>query len=103
LSAAGRPTVSTKQPRRTKAAKDTREPVVVCGDVVHSEVRLVTASEHVAVVLRTDEGEELILQRVGANPFKDPEGEKLVGHRVTVEGYRLGKVFRYVAVSPANR
>jgi hypothetical protein len=96
LSAAGRPLVSRKEPKPPRDPKASKQPIVVCGDVVHSEVRLGTASEHVAVVLRTDEGEELILQRVGANPFKDPEGEKLVGHRVTVEGYRLGKVFRYL-------
>jgi hypothetical protein len=82
-----------------KAPKETKEPIVLCGDVIHSDVRHGTASEHTALVLRTDEGEELILQRIGANPFKDPEGEKLVGHRVTVEGYRLGKVFRYVTAS----
>lgn len=95
--------MSPKEPRRTKAAKETKAPVVVCGDVVRSEVRLGTASEHTALVLQTDEGEELILQRIGANPFTDAEGEKLVGQRVTVEGYRLGKVFRYFTASKEGR
>jgi len=80
-----------------KASKAPKAPVVLCGDVAHARVRHGTGSEHEAIVLRTDEGEELILQRIGANPFKDPEGEKLVGQRVTVEGYRLGKVFRYLS------
>ncbi|MCC7033381.1 MAG: hypothetical protein IT179_11170 [Acidobacteria bacterium] len=78
-----------------KASKSPAPPVVLCGHVARTRVRHGTGSEHIAVVLRTDEGEELILQRIGANPFEDPEGEKLVGHRVTVEGYRLGNVFRY--------
>lgn len=81
----------------SKDSKEAREPIVLCGDVARTRVRHGTGSEHVAVVLRTDEGDELILQRIGANPFEDPESEKLVGHRVTVEGYRLGKVFRYVS------
>ncbi|MGE0461111.1 MAG: hypothetical protein AB7Q16_07055 [Vicinamibacterales bacterium] len=85
-----------------KPSKEAKEPIVLCGDVAHARVRHGTGSEHVAIVLRTDDGEELILQRIGANPFKDPEGEKLVGYRVTVEGYRLGKVFRYVTAEMAR-
>lgn len=80
-----------------------KDPIVLRGDVVHAAVRHGTASEHTALVLRTDEGEELILQRIGGNPFADPEGDKLAGHRVVVEGYRLGKVFRYVAASVEER
>jgi len=44
-----------------------------------------------------DAGEELILQRVSGNPFSDPETNNLVGRRVTVEGYRLNTIFRYVS------
>jgi hypothetical protein len=59
-------------------------------------VRQGTAGAHDAVVLHTDGGEELILQRISGNPFSDPETNDLVGRRVTVEGYRLRNVFRYV-------
>jgi len=60
-------------------------------------VRQGTAGGHEAVVLHTDGGEELILQRVSGNPFSDPETNNLVGRRVTVEGYRMNKIFRYVS------
>ena len=70
------------------------------GAVTRQMVRKGTASAHEAVVLHTDEGEELILQRISGNPFSDPETNKLVGRRVTVEGYRRNKVFRYMTVNP---
>jgi hypothetical protein len=65
------------------------------GAVTRQPVRQGTGSAHRAVVLHTDDGEELILQRISGNPFSDPENNKLVGKRVTVEGYRLNNVFRY--------
>lgn len=77
-----------------------KKPSVVRGEVVHARVRRGTASEHTAVVLKTDDGEELILQRLGANPFSDPESDKLAGQRVAVEGYRVGRVFRYTSALP---
>ena len=67
------------------------------GAVTRHRVRQGTAGAHEAVVLHTDGGEELILQRVSGNPFSDPETDNLVGQRVTVEGYRLNKIFRYVS------
>ena len=79
---------------------DPKDPVVVRGDVRKAPVRQGTASAHTALVLTTDAGDELILQRIGANPFVDPEGDRLVGQRVAVQGYRRGKVFRYVSASP---
>jgi hypothetical protein len=54
-----------------------------------------TASAHVGVVLTTPQGDELILQRVGGNAFQDPVTLALAGRRVSVEGYRLGSVFRF--------
>ncbi len=59
-------------------------------------VRRGTSGAYTAQVLTTDDGEELILQRIGSNPYADPAGEGLVGHRVTVEGHRLNRVFRYL-------
>jgi len=57
-----------------------------------------TASQHEGIVLTTDGGEQLHLQRVGGNPFGDDVTRALTGTNVTVEGYRLGGVFRYVSV-----
>ena len=67
------------------------------GAVTRQRVRQGTAGAHEAVVLHTDGGEELILQRVSGNPFSDPETNNLVGQRVTVAGYRMNKIFRYVS------
>jgi len=60
-------------------------------------VRKGTASEHEGVVLETSGGEQLVLVRVGGNPFADPETRRLAGRSVEVEGYRLGSELRYVA------
>ena len=54
-----------------------------------------TGTEHTGVVLTTPEGERLVLQRIGGHPFSDPETRNLAGHDVSVEGFRLGRVFRY--------
>jgi hypothetical protein len=77
-----------------------RDPERLRGSVTRQAVRQGTASAHAAVVLHTDDGEELILQRISGNPFSDRENDKLVGRRVTVEGYRLNNVFRYERVEP---
>ena len=42
-------------------------------------------SERRAVVLETPDG-DLVLRRRGANPFKDPELEALVGRRIRAAG-----------------
>jgi hypothetical protein len=68
----------------------------VAGYVETRDVLKGTGSEHQGVVLTTDSGEQLRLQRIGGNPFSDPETMKLIGHKVSLVGYRLGGVFRYV-------
>ncbi len=65
------------------------------GHVEPSRVLRGTASEHTGVVLTTEEGEKLILQRVGANPFQDADTQDLCGQDVSLEGFRLGNIFRY--------
>jgi hypothetical protein len=55
-----------------------------------------TASEHEGVVVTTLDGEKLVLERVGGNPFEDGDTQVLIGHEVAVEGFRLGSIFRYV-------
>jgi hypothetical protein len=56
-------------------------------------------SAHNAVLLHTDDGKQLILQRLSGNPFSDPESDKLVGRRMTVDRYRLNNIFRHVTVN----
>ncbi len=48
-------------------------------------------SEHLAVVLETQEG-DLVLRRPGANPFNDPELERLVGKTICAQGQRRGNL-----------
>ena len=55
------------------------------GTVARRVVAPGSKSERQAIVLETSEG-ELVLRRQGANPFHDPELERLVGHRVRAEG-----------------
>ncbi len=68
------------------------------GRAALATVRKGTGSEHTAVVLDTDAGERLILMRLGANPFNDPETRRLEGLILEVEGYRVGSELRYVSV-----
>lgn len=73
------------------------------GKVESQLVRRGTASEHQAVVLVTEQGERVILQRIGGNPFDDSETRILVGHRVEVEGYRVGDILRFTKVRQLPR
>ena len=73
-----------------------RKPRRLTGTAARELVKVGTAGEHNAVVLRLANGKRLILQRRGGNPFNDPATRRLVGHKVRVKGFRLGDVFRYV-------
>jgi hypothetical protein len=55
------------------------------GRVVRAPYAVGSKSEHVAVLLETDEG-AWPLRRVGANPFTDDELATHVGMEVEVEG-----------------
>lgn len=72
------------------------QPVRIEGFVEEQAVLRGTASEHEGVVLTTDDGEKLRLQRIGGNPFSDPVTKGLVGRKVSLQGYRLGNVFRFI-------
>jgi len=61
-----------------------------------------TASEHRGIVLTTAEGNRLRLQRLGGNPFSDPVTEALAGQAVSLEGFRLGSVFRFTKICEAE-
>ena len=78
-----------------------RKPELVEGYVESDVVLKGTASQHEGVVLTTDQGEKLRLQRIGGNPFSDEVTKSLVGQRVRLEGYRLGSVFRFDKQEPA--
>jgi len=65
-------------------------------------IREGTASEHRGVVLTTDDGERLLLQRIGGNPFADGETQKLAGKPLAVEGFRLDDIFRYTHAEVAE-
>ena len=74
------------------------------GHVEPASVAHGTASQHVGLVLTTADGEELVLQRIGGNPFRDPVTQELSGQDVSLEGFRLGNIFRFVranVTSPA--
>ena len=72
------------------------QPESIEGIVEEHPVLRGTASEHQGVILTTAAGEKLRLQRIGGNPFSDPVTKSLIGRKVSLQGYRLGNVFRFV-------
>lgn len=77
-------------------AQKPKDPERLRGEVSEELVRRGTASEHQAVVLHTEDGEGLILQRIGGNPFDDDDARALIGRTIVVEGHRTGRLFRYL-------
>lgn len=75
--------------------KEKQQPERLRGQVTRQLVRQGTASEHIAMVLCMKSGERLILQRIGANPFDDPATRELDGQEVTLQGFRVGDIFRF--------
>jgi len=75
----------------------------VVGSAEAALVRRGTGSEHQAVVLTTESGERLILQRIGGNAFRDEPTDRLAGQQVSAQGFRVGDIFRYLeaTTSPA--
>jgi hypothetical protein len=57
---------------------------VVCEKIMNAGSK----SEHKAVVLQTDSG-DYPLRQPGGNPFSDPELQKLVGKRLSLQGTLL--------------
>lgn len=55
------------------------------GAVVKKPFGVGSKSERAAVMLATAQG-EYVLRRLGANPFHDPDLEKLVGKVIACEG-----------------
>jgi hypothetical protein len=78
-----------------------RKLVTVCGVVGSACVKTGTGSEHVGCVLTTDDGEQLLLQRIGGPAFGDEDTKRFVGSRVRVEGYRLDKTIRHLKIDLA--
>jgi hypothetical protein len=50
-------------------------------------------SERPGVFLDTDAGESFLLQRLEANPFRDPELEDLIGQRIEATGSKRAYAF----------
>jgi hypothetical protein len=50
-------------------------------------------SERPGVYLDTDAGESFLLQRLDANPFRDPALEELVGKRIEANGTKRDYAF----------
>ena len=72
-----------------------RELVRKAGHATLERVRRGTGSEHDGVMLTTDDGERLLLVRLGGNPFADPDTLRLAGKRIEAEGYVVGSELRY--------
>ncbi len=71
----------------------TDEPRRITGIVLRAAVATGSKSERVAVVLRTDAGEEHILRRAGGHAFRDLVLEALVGKTITGSGLVTGQTF----------
>jgi hypothetical protein len=63
------------------------------GTVTQTLIAPGSKSEHRGVVLRTPDGNELILRRAGGNAFRDEVLEALVGKQITGTGIVAGQTF----------
>lgn len=62
------------------------------GNVVRKRIAAGSKSDRFAVVMISDaDSREYVLRRLGGNPFRDPELEGLVGHRLRCEGDLSGQ------------
>lgn len=60
------------------------------GVVSEKRVSPGSKSERLAVVLECDDGDDVILRRKGANPFKDPGMGELLGKHIRAHGVLMG-------------
>ncbi len=65
----------------------------ITGTVSRAPVAIGSKSERVAVVLRTEAGEQHILRRAGGHAFRDQVLEELVGKTITGSGLVTGQTF----------
>lgn len=65
----------------------------VRGKVVRRRFGAGSKSDHVGVVLETDDGASYLLRRRGGNPFEDVGLEALVGKRIEGSGTKQGYSF----------
>jgi hypothetical protein len=80
------------------AASQDEKLETLAGRVTADTVLAGTASEHTGIVLETENGERVRLQRIGGNPFSDEVTKSLVGRTVSIDGFRVGDIFRFVKV-----
>jgi len=65
----------------------------ITGTVLRAPVATGSKSERVALVLRTNAGDQHILRRAGGHAFHDEALEALVGKTVTGTGLVMGQTF----------
>ena len=65
----------------------------ITGTVLRAPIATGSKSEHVAVVLRSEAGEQHILRRAGGHAFRDQVLEALVGKTITGTGLVTGQTF----------
>ena len=65
----------------------------ITGKVARTHIAPGSKSDRVGVVLRTKDGHEYVLRRMGGNAFKDPALEQLVGGTITATGQLVGQTF----------
>ena len=80
------------------SSADPTAPVRVQGTLGRRVVRKGTGSEHESWVLDTSTHGQLLLKRLGANPFELGDAPGEVGASVEVEGYLRDNEFRYASV-----
>ena len=65
----------------------------ITGAVKESRIAAGSKSDHGGIVLRTPQGDEYVLRRMGGNTFRDPVLGKLVGETITGTGLVAGNSF----------
>jgi hypothetical protein len=67
------------------------ERVTVTGKVTAEPTDIGSKSERTAVVLETEEGQKFVLQRQTGPSFGDSALDKLVGEKITTNGFADGR------------
>src|ERR1700734_1547721 len=65
----------------------------VTGPVKRRRVAQGSKSDRVAIILRTEKGDEFILRREGGNAFQDATLDRLVGSVISAKGRAVGQTF----------
>ena len=63
----------------------------ITGTVTRARIAKGSKSDHVGVLLRTQDGEEYVLRRTGGNAFRDEVLDNLAGKTITGSGLVAGQ------------